>query len=104
MSEIDSVLHEDRRFAPPPSFAARARLADEATYRRLHRESIEQPEVFWDRVAKELPWMQPYQRVLEWQAPDARWFVGGKLNASAVCLDRHLGTPTADKAALIFAG
>jgi acetyl-CoA synthetase len=104
MSEIDSVLHEDRRFPPPPGFAARARLADEATYRRLHRESIEQPEVFWDRVAKELPWMQPYQRVLEWQAPDARWFVGGKLNASAVCLDRHLGTPTADKTALIFEG
>jgi acetyl-CoA synthetase len=104
MSAIDSVLHEERRFPPPANFAARARLADEATYQRLHRESIEQPEVFWGRVAQELPWMQPYQSVLEWKAPDARWFVGGKLNASAVCLDRHLHTPVADKTALIFEG
>ena len=104
MTEIDSVLHEDRRFPPPASFAAKARLADEASYRRLYRESIEMPEVFWDRVARELPWMSPYSKVLDWQPPDARWFLGGKLNASAWCLDRHLHGPTADKLALIFEG
>jgi acetyl-CoA synthetase len=105
MSEIESVLHESRRFQPTAEFQSKARLANELTYERMYRESLEDPEGFWSRVASELPWMQRWSQVLDWSdAPVARWFVGGKLNASQVCIDRHLEGPLADKTALLFEG
>ena len=82
----------------------RARCNSAEEYERLYRESIDEPEVFWDRVARELPWIEPHGEVLDWSdAPRARWFVGGKLNASAVCLDQHLET-RADKVAILWEG
>ncbi|HKX46030.1 MAG TPA: acetate--CoA ligase [Planctomycetota bacterium] len=105
MSAIESVLHEDRRFPPPEGFRARARLSSLAEYERLHRRSLEDPEGFWGEVARELPWMAPFGRVLDWSgAPFAKWFVGGKLNASAVCVDRHLAGPRRTKRALVWEG
>jgi acetyl-CoA synthetase len=105
MSEIENVLHEERSFPPPAGFREAARIASRAEYERLYAESIEQPEVFWDRVAQELPWMAPYTEVLDWSdAPRARWFTGGKTNASVVCLDRHLDGPRADALALRWEG
>ena len=93
-SEIESVLHEERRFEPSAEFRAQSRLGDEATWQRMHQESIDSPETFWDGVARGLPWIEPYGKVLDWSgAPFAKWFVGGKLNASAVCLDQHLAVP-----------
>src|SRR5204863_9074502 len=63
------------------------------------------PEGCWGKVAaKELVWFKPWKQVLKWKVPNAQWFVGGKLNLSVNCLDRHLGTPTANKAALIWEG
>jgi acetyl-CoA synthetase len=104
MSEIDSVLNEQRSFEPPADFARRARCGSLAEYERLHAESVRDPEGFFGRVARELPWIQPFERVLDWSdAPYARWFVGGKLNASAVCLDQHLAA-RGDKLALIWEG
>jgi len=104
MTRIESVLNENRRFPPPPAFRARAHVADEATYERLYRESIDAPEAFWDRVARELPWIEPYGRVLDWSgAPFAKWFVGGKINASQVCIDRHLETRS-DRRAIVWEG
>jgi acetyl-CoA synthetase len=105
MSEIESVLHEDRVFPPSPEFQRDARLSNMEEYRTLYRESIDQPEAFWGRVARELPWMKDFDQVLDWsKAPFARWFVGGKLNASAVCLDQHLEGPRADKTAILWEG
>ncbi|RMG48063.1 MAG: acetyl-coenzyme A synthetase, partial [Acidobacteria bacterium] len=104
MSQIENVLKETRRFPPPPEFQARARLKSMDEYRRLYAESIEQPETFWGRVAEELPWIQRWERVLDWsEAPRAKWFVGGKLNASAVCLDQHL-EERGDKIAIRWEG
>ena len=74
------------------------------TYQRMYRESLEEPDTFWRRVAGELPWIEPFQEVLDWSgAPVARWFGGGKINASAVCLDQHL-EERGLKTALIFEG
>ncbi|MCB9915482.1 MAG: acetate--CoA ligase [Planctomycetes bacterium] len=105
MSEIESVLHEDRRFPPPAEFQRQARLSSPAEYEALYRESIDDPEAFWGRVARELPWMKPFERVLDWSnKPFARWFTGGKLNASAVCLDQHLAGARADARAIVWEG
>jgi acetyl-CoA synthetase len=96
---------EERVFPPPESFSARAHIRSLAQYRKLYRESIQRPAAFWGRQARaELVWFKPWKKVLQWKLPDAKWFVGGRLNASYNCLDRHLGTPTANKAALIWEG
>jgi acetyl-CoA synthetase len=98
-------IHEERVFPPPKSFSARAHIRSMAQYRKLYRESIQRPEQFWNRQAKaELVWFKPWKKVLQWKLPYAKWFVGGQLNVSYNCLDRHLGTPTANKAALIWEG
>ena len=105
MSDITSVLHETRVFPPPEEFAARARLKSMEEYRELYAESVKSPNQFWARQAtEELIWMKPWTDVLQWREPFAKWFVGGELNVSANCLDRHLNTPIANKAALIWEG
>jgi len=102
---ITSVSREHRLFRPSAEFKAQANLGSEAAYKRLYNESVNSPEKFWDRQAKEhLVWRKPYKKVLDWRAPHAKWFVGGKLNVSENCLDRHLGTARENKAALIFEG
>src|ERR1051325_1712157 len=102
---ITSVLHEERVFPPPKAFSQRAHVRSLAHYRKLYRESIQAPEKFWAKQAKnELIWQKPWKKVLQWKEPFAQWFVGGQLNVSANCLDRHLATPTANKAALIWEG
>jgi acetyl-CoA synthetase len=102
---ITSVLSEHRVFAPPPEFARQAHLSSLAQYRKLYHESVHAPEAFWDRMAREeLVWTKPWHSVLQWKEPVAKWFVGGRLNAAANCLDRHLDSPTANQAALIWEG
>ena len=104
-ARIESVLHEERVFPPPKAFAKRAFLRSLAEYRKLYRESIEAPEKFWGKQAKdELIWFKPWTKVLQWKEPFAKWFVGGQLNVSFNCLDRHLNSPIANKAALIWEG
>ena len=104
-TNITSVLSESRVFAPASEFSRSARVASLEDYRRLYRESIDAPEQFWDRAAREeLVWSKPWHTVLQWQEPFAKWFVGGQLNASVNCLDRHLDGPTANQAALIWEG
>ncbi len=102
---IESVLHEQRVFPPAEAFSRSAHIKSLEEYRELYRESIEEPDKFWGRQAEaELVWTKPWEKVLEWQEPFAKWFVGGELNVSYNCLDRHLGTATANKAALIWEG
>ena len=102
---ITSVSREHRLFRPSAEFKAQANLGSDAVYKRLYAESVNTPEKFWGRQAKEqLVWRKPFKKVLDWQPPHAKWFVGGKLNVSENCLDRHLGTTRENKAALIFEG
>jgi acetyl-CoA synthetase len=100
MAEIDALLQEDRRFAPPDSFNRNANIADPGMYERAAKD----PEAFWAGFAKELDWMEPWHTVLKWTSPDAQWFLGGKLNASVNCIDRHVRTARRNKAALIWEG
>ena len=102
---ITSLSHETRVFAPAKEFSQRARIKSLAHYRKLHAESLKSPEKFWARAAKnELVWFKPWKKVLQWKVPNAKWFVGGKLNVSHNCLDKWLGTATANKAAIIWEG
>ncbi|HYG23609.1 MAG TPA: acetate--CoA ligase [Verrucomicrobiae bacterium] len=100
-----SVLHETRVFKPAAAFSKRAHIKTLAEYRKLYNQSIRSPELFWAKQARnELVWFKPWKKVLQWKTPFAKWFVGGELNVSYNCLDRWLGTPTANKAALIWEG
>ncbi|MDB6067218.1 MAG: acetyl-coenzyme synthetase [Pedosphaera sp.] len=104
-SNITSFQQEDRVFPPPKAFSAHAHIKSMAEYQKLYRESIKSPDKYWARQAKnELVWFKPWTKVLQWKAPFAKWFVGGKLNVSHNCLDKHLNTPTANKAAILWEG
>jgi len=102
---ISALQTETRVFPPPKEFSRQARVKSMAEYRKLYRESIDHPEKFWARQAKEeLVWFTPWKKVLQWKMPNAKWFSGGKINVSYNCLDRHLDSATANKAALIWEG
>src|SRR5882724_6933824 len=101
---IESHLIEKRVFKPSKDFAKRARIKSLDQYRRMYRESIKRPEKFWGREAGELVWRKRWKSVLKWKAPFAQWFVGGKLNLSENCLDRHLKSPTKNKVAILWEG
>jgi len=103
MEKIEAVLKEERVFQPSEAFRQAARINRLEDYEALYRESLEQPEQFWSRVASELHWFKPWDKVLEWNPPNAKWFIGGQLNLSYNCLDRHLAT-RGNKAAIIFEG
>jgi len=102
--DIVSVLKEQRVFPPDPTFAASAHVKSLAEYDRIYRQSVEDPEGFWGGVARELDWFTHPTLVLDWNPPDAKWFVGGVLNLSHNCLDRHLTTWRRNKAAIIWEG
>ena len=100
-----SLQHENRVFKPAKDFSARAHIKSFAQYKKLYNESIKSPDKFWGREAKnELVWFKPWKKVLDWKPPFAKWFVGGQLNVSHNCLDKWLGTATANKAAIIWEG
>ncbi len=100
MSEtIQTLLNEERSFAPPAEFAARARANDPEVWERANSDPIG----FWEGWAKELDWFEPWTKALDWRPPYAKWFLGGKLNASYNCLDRHLATRS-DKIAILWEG
>jgi acetyl-CoA synthetase len=97
---IDTLLHETRTFPPPPAFRRAAVVSDRRPYKEAERNRLR----FWERQARELDWMKPWRRVLQWKPPHAKWFVGGKLNASVNCLDRHITTARRNKVALLWEG
>jgi len=101
---IESHLIEKRVFKPSREIAKNARIKSLAQYRKMYRESIRSPDRFWAREAKELIWHKSWKKVLDWKAPFAKWFVGGQLNLSENCLDRHLAGPRRNKAAIIWEG
>jgi acetyl-CoA synthetase len=104
-SPIESVLRESRRFPPPADFAARAHIKSEADYEHRWQRGKDDPEGFWaEQAERKLHWFTKWHRVLEWKPPHAKWFLGGTINASYNCLDRHLDGPRKNKAALIWEG
>jgi acetyl-CoA synthetase len=102
--EITSVLNERRLFKPKKEFSKQAHLSSFEAYRRLYRKADKDPEAFWAGLAKELSWFKPWKKVLEWKPPFAKWFLGGKINLSYNCLDRHLEGWCKNKAAIIWEG
>ncbi len=102
--QLDNVMQENRKFPPSAEFAAQAKIPSLAAYEKLWQEAAADIEGFWGGLAKELHWFKPYDKVLEWNEPFAKWFVGGQTNVSYNCLDAHLGTPRSNKAALIWEG
>src|SRR5260370_5832707 len=101
-TNIDSILQEQRKFECPSEFSQQAHIKSFEDYERIYKESIEEPEQFWGRIAAELHWFRKWDKVLEWNCPWAKWFVGGEINLSYNCLDRHVQTWRKNKAAIIW--
>ena len=97
---IETLLDEQRRFPPPDSFKAQAHVRDTSPHERAKRD----PEGYWADWARQLEWIKPWTQVLEWKPPHAKWFLGGKLNASVNCLDRHVRAGRGGRTALIWEG
>lgn len=102
---IEVLLHENRVFPPPPELSKEAHINSIEEYETLYKESIEDPDGFWSRMAEEtLDWDRKWDKVLDWdfEKPSIKWFINGKLNAAYNCVDRHLGTWKKNKAAIIW--
>ena len=99
---IDSILTETRSFSPSDEFCQTAGIGSEAEYEKLRAKAKADPEAFWADIARELHWFRPWDKVLEWNVPWVKWFLGGKINLSYNCLDRHLDTWRKNKAAIIW--
>jgi acetyl-CoA synthetase len=101
---IETILNESRLFPPPADFASQADVSSFEEYEKLYARAEADPENFWAEQADALHWFKRWDKVLEWNEPFAKWFVGGKLNVSYNCLDRHLTTWRKNKAAIIWEG
>jgi len=98
--ELDDLLRENRSFPPPAGFRNKARIQDEQIYAEAERD----PEGFWAKFADELEWSRRWDKVLDWNPPHAKWFVGATLNASANCVDRHVRGARRDQPAIVWEG
>jgi acetyl-CoA synthetase len=103
-ANFDSVLHETRVFAPPAAFATQAHIRSRAEYDALYERSIRDPEGFWAEAARELHWFTPWKQVLQWEAPWAKWFVGGTMNIAYNCLDLQVARGHGNKTAILWEG
>lgn len=98
-------MSDSKVYSPSAEFVAQANVSGIEAYRALYKRAAERPEEFWGELAdKELSWFEKYSNVFEWAPPFAKWFTGGKINASYNCLDRHLNGPRRNKPAIIFEG
>ena len=103
--QMDTVLAETRKFAPPAEFSAQAHIKSMEEYQALHKRSVEDPEGFWAEVAEELHWFKKWDTVLnDSDKPFLKWFEGGKTNICYNCVDRHLDGPNRDKPAILWEG
>ena len=101
---ITSVLKETRSFPPSAEFSQKSHIPNMAEYERLWQRGKDDPEGFWAEQAESLSWFRKWDTTLEWKEPFVKWFVGGKINASYNCLDRHILEGRGNKAALIWEG
>ncbi len=100
MNNIEGKVESRKAIQPPKKFVKQANI----TSKKIYEKAAKNPPAFWAEQAKHLSWFKPWKKVLQWKAPYAKWFVGGKINAAYNCLDRFLGTPTQNKAAIIWEG
>jgi len=100
IDRIETLLDEQRSFPPPEGFRKQAHVSDPKVYEQAKKDR----EGYWADWARQLDWIKPWHKVLEWKPPHAKWFLGGKLNASANCLDRHVKAGRGNKVALIWEG
>jgi acetyl-CoA synthetase len=103
-ANITSVLKESRQFPPPPGLSSQAHIKSLAEYEKLWQRAKDDPEGFWGEQAEALQWSRRWDKVLVWNEPHAQWFVGGKLNVCANCVDRHLTNGRKNKAAIVWEG
>jgi acetyl-CoA synthetase len=103
-TNMESLLREDRVFAPPSGFAAKAHIQSLTAYEELYQESINDPEAFWGNAAKNLDWFTSFTKVLDGDFPAAKWFTGGKLNLCYNAVDRHALGARKDKVAILWEG
>ena len=101
---IQSVLQETRSFPPSAEFAKQANISTEAQYQQMWTQAKNDPASFWGELASNLHWFKKWDHVLQGEMPETKWFVGGKINASYNCIDRHLSTWRKNKAAIIWEG
>jgi len=101
MQEFDPHVLEEKAVPPPAEFSKRARVKSLEEYRAIYDQAERDPESFWGEQARMLDWFEPPKRTLEWKLPHAKWFVGGKLNVSHNCVDRHAAKHP-DKPALLW--
>ncbi len=104
---IESALRENRLFQPPKACEVGLDhwLIDTLyDYKQLHAYSIAEPEKFWAKEAKSLAWFKPFTKVLEWKAPDAKWFPDGEINACYNCVDKHVQSGHGDEVAIVWEG
>ena len=97
---IQALLKEGRKFPPPKDFVKKALVKSPS----VSKDAARDPVRFWEKQAKQLRWMKPWKKTLDWKLPYAKWFIGGKLNLSDNCLDRHVETARKNKAAIIWEG
>jgi len=103
--QIDTVMVEHRLFPPSTEFSAQARIPSMQAYQELYDLAAADPEAFWAAEAREhLHWFKPFEKTLDWQVPDAQWFVGGQTNASYNCLDKHITAGHGQRTAIIWEG
>jgi acetyl-CoA synthetase len=103
-TNIESTLTENRVFEPSEEFRSQAHIQSMEEYQRLYDEAKNDPEGFWGKIASELDWFKPWDKVLDWNCPWAKWFPGGEINISYNCLDRHVASARRNKAAIIWEG
>jgi len=101
--QLDSLLKETRVFKPAASFSGTAHIPSLKAYQDLARRASEDPDSYWGEQAEKLDWFKKWDRILDWKAPNAKWFVNGKINISTNCLDRHL-EKRGDKTAILWEG
>ncbi|MCI0413574.1 acetate--CoA ligase [bacterium] len=103
-ANITSILNEKRVFKPSSEFSRNAHVKSFTQYKRSYRSSIKNIQKFWAGAASELTWFRRWKRILDWRPPFAKWFIGGQINVSYNCLDRHLSGWRRNKAAIIWEG
>src|SRR6266705_2284329 len=103
-AHIESLLKEQRIFPPSPEFSKHAHIHSLEVYDSITKRAAEDPEGYWAEIASELHWFEPWKKVLEWDAPFAKWFVGGQTNIAFNCIDRHLSSPRKNKVAILWEG
>ena len=101
---IESVAKESRSINPKAAFRKKALVKSEEEYLKLYKQSVKNPDKFWSMASKDLHWFKNWRTLSKWKAPFSEWFIGGKLNVSYNCVDRHVNSPLRNKAAIIWEG